>query len=69
MKVQFNDLDMGILEQMKRNENIRVPSDGKLKDMIREAGTIDFHSMPNKVTFSISKHFYDLLRKCGLIIK
>ena len=35
MKVQFNDLDMGILEQMKRNENIKVPSDKKLKDMMK----------------------------------
>ena len=60
---------MGILEQMKRNENIKVPSDKKLKDMMKEAGTIDFHRMPNKVTFSISKHYYDLLIKYGLIIK
>jgi hypothetical protein len=68
MKVQFNDLDMGILEQMKRDENIRVTSDKKLKDMMKEAGTIDFHRMPNKVTFSISSHYYDLLVKEGLKI-
>lgn len=53
---------MGILEQIEKEKKIRVLSG----DTIEEDSTIDLPK-PRKITFYVSKYWYDLLKNEGII--